>query len=248
MIVFLLVFMIPSLISPSIVQNELIIWNVGQGSWATLVQNDSCDHFDTGGERAPAARIQNRCATKLNRLHYSHWDWDHVSFTSLIRKQSHKICLSERPAGESPKGRATLMNGISKCDTAETDIREIQFSNSTRIASPGRRAKAISPNEVSRVFVTEREVLPGDSIEKAERQWASKLPSKRLRVLILGHHGSRTSTSETLLQNLPHLRQAVASARKRRYGHPHPDVLARLKAHGVATLRTEDWGSIYFER
>ena len=32
---------------------KLILWDVGQGQWATLISSDYCHHFDMGGEKAP---------------------------------------------------------------------------------------------------------------------------------------------------------------------------------------------------
>ena len=63
--------------------------------------------------------------------------------------------------------------------------------------------------------------------------------------LLLGHHGSRTSTSEQLLVGLPHLKLAIASSRHRRFGHPHLETQLRLKSHHVPLITTEDWVNIH---
>jgi competence protein ComEC len=68
-----------------------------------------------------------------------------------------------------------------------------------------------------------------------------------VRWLVLGHHGSRTSTSDNLLRSLPSLRLTIASARHAKYGHPHSEVLQRLRFYRVPVLSTEDWGSIEIE-
>jgi competence protein ComEC len=63
--------------------------------------------------------------------------------------------------------------------------------------------------------------------------------------LILGHHGSQTSSSQAFLtQARPGL--AIASARRARYGHPHRKVVSRLRQKKIPTLTTEDWGSLFF--
>ncbi|MBK7961611.1 MAG: hypothetical protein IPK04_10715 [Bdellovibrionales bacterium] len=83
-----------------------------------------------------------------------------------------------------------------------------------------------------------------------EKIWAANLTNletKQIKVLILGHHGSKTSTSEALLQRLPRLKFAIATARESRYGHPHFVVLNRLRQHRIPILRTEDWGHIGLE-
>jgi competence protein ComEC len=45
---------------------------------------------------------------------------------------------------------------------------------------------------------------------------------------------------------MPGLRVAVASARERRYGHPHQETELILRKFRVPLLRTEDWGNIHF--
>jgi competence protein ComEC len=67
------------------------------------------------------------------------------------------------------------------------------------------------------------------------------------RILVLGHHGSRTSTSSLLLDHLPRLTAAVSSARFRKYGHPHARVRRDLAKRHIPLLRTEEWGNLHFE-
>lgn len=62
-------------------------------------------------------------------------------------------------------------------------------------------------------------------------------------VLMVGHHGSRGSTSEALVRAArPQL--AVVSVGRNRYGHPHPTVIERLEAHGAAVLTTLEHGAV----
>jgi competence protein ComEC len=90
-------------------------------------------------------------------------------------------------------------------------------------------------------------LIPGDSTAPQEKIWSYHGNMQKTGFLLLGHHGSRTSTSEELLSQLPHLKVAIASARFARYGHPHLEVVRRLKKYHVALLKTEDWGNLWFE-
>ncbi|MCX7848808.1 ComEC/Rec2 family competence protein [Thermus sp.] len=62
-------------------------------------------------------------------------------------------------------------------------------------------------------------------------------------VLKVSHHGSRTGTAEALLQRA---RPAVAliGVGRNPFGHPHPEVLERLAAHGVRVYRTDLAGAV----
>ncbi|WP_413584632.1 ComEC/Rec2 family competence protein [Bdellovibrio sp. HCB274] len=102
-------------------------------------------------------------------------------------------------------------------------------------------------NAASQVVAFKRFLFPGDSPIKAESLWQGLPWVTNARVLVLGHHGSRTSTSEELLDHLPVLKMAIASARWERYKHPHAEVIYRLKKRQIPLLKTEDWGNIWFE-
>ena len=104
----------------------------------------------------------------------------------------------------------------------------------------------ISANDLSWVQFDSGFLLPGDSTKSAEKIWSNDFKNiSETKVLVLGHHGSRTSTSAALLNKLPHLQMTIASARKARYGHPNTEVLQRLRIKKTPVLKTEDWGSIW---
>ncbi|MBR2251247.1 MAG: DNA internalization-related competence protein ComEC/Rec2, partial [Neisseriaceae bacterium] len=62
--------------------------------------------------------------------------------------------------------------------------------------------------------------------------------------LILGHHGSKTSSSSTFLDAVrPDI--AIASAGfANTYHHPHPSVLKRLNQRNIAVYRTDYQGAL----
>ena len=65
-------------------------------------------------------------------------------------------------------------------------------------------------------------------------------------ILKVGHHGSKTSTSEPFLRAVSPDIAIISSGRKNRYGHPNQEVLDRLKMFDVSLLRTDSDGSITF--
>ena len=62
--------------------------------------------------------------------------------------------------------------------------------------------------------------------------------------LKVGHHGSRTSTGETLLEAVAPSVALVSAGRQNSYGHPAMAVLSRLKRRRVLVLRTDRHGRI----
>src|SRR5213594_2305471 len=66
----------------------------------------------------------------------------------------------------------------------------------------------------------------------------------RVEVLKVGHHGSKTATSDAWLDELAPGEAVISVGRNNHYGHPAPEVLERLARHGVTVLRTDRSGTI----
>lgn len=217
---------------------QFTVWNVGQGQWTTFVSYDQCLHFDFGGEFFPWQKARKLCEKKKNLFFLSHWDWDHIGGLARLpaRWDRHKTCIALRPQGKSTRKKMKLINSFKSCpDVAEN----------VKIWTPPAVGDS---NSQSHVLSFKNILLPGDSPKQQERRWVSSRVIDRIAVIVLGHHGSATSTSEDLLQRLPALRTAISSARWQRYGHPHPDVQARLLRARIPLLRTEDWGHLHFQQ
>src|SRR6267143_3970318 len=65
-------------------------------------------------------------------------------------------------------------------------------------------------------------------------------------LLKVGHHGSRSATSDEWLDELAPRQAVISVGRNNHYGHPAPEVLARLARHGVTVFRTDRSGTITF--
>ncbi len=63
-------------------------------------------------------------------------------------------------------------------------------------------------------------------------------------ILKVGHHGSKTSTSQEFLDAVSPSLAVISAGRKNRYGHPYQDVLARLAGAGIRVRRTDRDGDV----
>lgn len=63
-------------------------------------------------------------------------------------------------------------------------------------------------------------------------------------VLKVGHHGSRTSSTEEMLDDARPRIAIVSAGVGNRFGHPHDEVIERLEEHGARVLRTDREGGI----
>ena len=74
-------------------------------------------------------------------------------------------------------------------------------------------------------------LFTGDIEEEAERYllatFGPKLPADALKV---AHHGSRSSTTQAFLDVVNPQTAVISAGRDNRFGHPHPEVVARLES------------------
>ncbi|MCI0434562.1 MAG: competence protein ComEC, partial [Gemmatimonadetes bacterium] len=63
-------------------------------------------------------------------------------------------------------------------------------------------------------------------------------------VLLVPHHGSRTSSSAGLLAAVRPAVAVVPVGYRNRFGHPAPEVLNRFSASGIRLLRTDRDGAV----
>ena len=93
-------------------------------------------------------------------------------------------------------------------------------------------------------YQSQKILLTGD-IEKAAEQWLldqDKL--EKVNILIVPHHGSKTSSTLNFLQVLSPELAINSSGFLNRYRHPHPIVVARYKTLGIDLIDTQNQGQI----
>jgi competence protein ComEC len=92
---------------------------------------------------------------------------------------------------------------------------------------------------------TTRILFTGDA-EAPEEDWLLAHGREALRadVLKVGHHGSSTSTTPAFLAAVQPRIALVSVGAHNSYGHPSAEVMEALRASGVATLRTDQLGTV----
>ncbi len=94
------------------------------------------------------------------------------------------------------------------------------------------------------LFGENKILFTGDVYKSIERKLIKQGIDIESDVLKVGHHGSKTSTSEEfLLKVLPEL-AIISVGLENSYGHPVPEVLEILKKYGINILRTDELGDI----
>ena len=87
-------------------------------------------------------------------------------------------------------------------------------------------------------------LFTGDAERPSENDMIDSDEALSATVLKVGHHGSNTSSSYLFLRQVMPSYAVISCGRDNAYGHPHQEVLARLRDIGAAVYRTDESGTI----
>jgi competence protein ComEC len=243
----------PPVVRPAPGTFELVAVDVGQGS-AVLVR--TARHllvYDTGpqysreadaGQRMLLPLLRARGERAVDLLVLSHADSDHAGgAASLAAGVPIHALTSSLPAQHALQriGRTQT-----RCEAGQAWHWDgVQFAFVHPTASE--HAAATKPNAVScvlRISSAARSALLAGDIEAAQEAAllarGAKLESE---LLLVPHHGSRTSSSEAFIAAVAPRIALVQAAYRSRFGHPAPDVVARYEARAVALVRSDRCGA-----
>jgi len=89
-----------------------------------------------------------------------------------------------------------------------------------------------------------RLLVPGDLERQGEQALVRSAESLFAEALVVAHHGSRHGTSAAFLARV-HPRLALISVGRRNpFGHPHRELLSRLRGDGIPVMRTDERGTL----
>lgn len=222
------------------------VLDVGQGLAVSIATRSSTLLFDTGpafrggGDAAESVVLPflaGRGINRLDELVVSHSDLDHAGgVSSLVR---------DLPVGTLRIGEALGGPAVGQRCMAGTSWRAdgIAFE----FLHPGAKS-AVSGNDASCVLQvsagSHRLLLTGDIERAAEAELLRSGRLQEVDVVIVPHHGSRTSSSPSFVQAL-HADLAIISAGfANRWGLPHAEVVDRWRASGAEVLTTAASGAI----
>lgn len=90
-------------------------------------------------------------------------------------------------------------------------------------------------------------LFTGDAEGLSEREMLRNEYELSADFLQIGHHGSKTSTTEAFLAAVGPKLAFIGVGKGNSFGHPHPSILERLDNYGVGVYRTDRHGDIVVE-
>lgn len=211
------------------------------------------ERFDIG-DRVLVPALLARGATRLDLLALTHADLDHAGGAAAIIADLRPARVLEGIAPPLHRERNALADAAAASGATMESVR----AGSTlmcdgvlfRILHPPppewERQKVRNDDSlvIEIVFGAVSILLMGDAGEAVEPVVAAQLAPARVRILKAGHHGSRTSTSQALLEAARPAAVLISAGRGNFYGHPSPQVIARVQRAGAQTFRTDQDGQI----
>jgi competence protein ComEC len=89
-------------------------------------------------------------------------------------------------------------------------------------------------------------LLTGDAERPVENEMLADGELHAVTLLKVGHHGSKTSSSEQFLSQVTPQFAFISDGYMNQFHHPSPEVLQRLAQHHVIVFRTDQRGLITF--
>ncbi len=216
------------------IYDEISFINVGQGDSTYIRYNNQHILIDTGGslyndiaKECLIPFFKKRRVYHLDYVITTHNDFDHVgALDSLINNFNVENYINSDenfPLQIDDLTIYNLNNTISLQDDENDRSLVLYFSlNETKI------------------------MLMGDASTKIENNIMNEYSNLSCDILKIGHHGSKTSTSEDFISFLNPKKAIISCGLNNYYGHPDPYVISVLKRYNVDILRTDLMNTISF--
>ncbi len=103
-------------------------------------------------------------------------------------------------------------------------------------------------NDSSQIYLVQYKnikiLLTGDASIKSEENLLNNYNLSNIDILKIGHHGSRSSTSDNFLKEIHPKIALISAGRNNKFNHPHQEVLERLNKYHVKTYCTKELGTL----
>lgn len=235
--------------------------DVGQGDSILIETPDGVQALIDGGADTAVLRELGATLPWLDRtidlVLGTHPDKDHTGgLVDVLKRYQVQTIITTENTGETTTASAyhdaLIQEGAEVMMARSGQVYQLGASTTLTIYSPASDPSMLESNTASIVAkLSYGEIdfmLTGDAPQGIERYlvttYGTLLQSE---VLKLGHHGSKTSSSDEFLSAVAPRFAVVSAGKDNRYGHPALETVERVAAHGIPLVSTIERGRITFE-
>ena len=243
-----------SWIEPQTDACRVTVLDVGQGQCILLQSEGKTFVVDCGGSNeAQSATIainalKSQGVQQIDGLILTHFDQDHAGGVANLLTTVEVDMLYIPDCVDSFE----LIPGILAKHTGELlyiqSLTEIKYGNTKITLIPS--TMDLSDNEAGLCILFQTEncdiLITGDRSAAGERDLMHQIQLPELEVLIIGHHGSKHSSSNMLLETARPKIAIISVGADNPYGHPSKETLERLLTIGSVIYRTDLHGSVTY--
>lgn len=242
---------------------SVIYFDVGQGDSSFIETPEKKQILIDGGpDNSVLAKIGRAMPffdRSIDLLIITHPDSDHLSGAVEVMKNydigtvlvngkncSTKICAEFDKTVREKNVKVVVAKAGQKIDFRDGTKMDIFMPRAQ--AESGEKTENNNFSIISQLkYSNDSFLFMGDAETKEEFEFLSFWPDLAATVLKIGHHGSKNSTAEILLDKVKPKISIISVGADNKYGHPATEVLDRLKKIGDKILRTDIEGDIEIE-
>lgn len=235
---------------------RVTVLDVDQGHCILLQSSGRTYMVDCGGMGAErtadeaAHTLFSQGITKLDGVIITHFDSDHCEGAAnlLSRVDTDLVLL---PVAEDKTGTKEAISDVTEGSVyTVSNTVELTYSNVTITVIPSHLGNSDNESGLCVLFQTENcgILITGDRNMFGEQLLMHSVDIPDLDVLVVGHHGSKNSTGEILLEQTRPEVAIISVGENNPHGHPAEETLERLKEFGCTVYRTDLHGTIIFRR
>ncbi len=233
----------------------LYMLDVGQGDCILIHSHNQNVLIDTGGKRSYQQEenhtlsdnvilpyLKSKGIRSLNYLVLTHGDYDHLGEASNIiaHFKVNNIFINEGKINYYEKQLLTTNRVKVLKQDMTFKVGNFNFMSLNKDLQ--------DENDSSIILYCQNKnykiLLMGDASKKSEQFILNNYELNKIDVLKIGHHGSKTSTSKSLLEKTNPDIALISAGVDNKFNHPHQVTLDTLKKYHVKTYVTSSSGSI----